>query len=91
MHVIEIDAKQFFELIIYEIRLNFDTPLALKWLKMVSNLHLFCKCFELFAISVNQIDIRKFFEHLILKIGLNFDPSLPLKWLKMAQNRNFFI
>ena len=32
MHFIEIDAKQFFGLIIYEIRLNFDTPLALKWL-----------------------------------------------------------
>ena len=32
MHVNEIDAKQFFGLIIYEIRLNFDTPLALKWL-----------------------------------------------------------
>ena len=37
MHVIEIDAKQFFELIIYEIRLNFDPPLALKWLKMAQN------------------------------------------------------
>ena len=32
MHVIEIDTKQYIELIIYEIRLNFDTPLALKWL-----------------------------------------------------------
>ena len=37
MHVIEIDAKQFFELIIYVIRLNFDTPLALKWPKMDQN------------------------------------------------------
>ena len=36
MHVIEIDAKQFFELVIYEIRLNFDTPLALKWLLMAT-------------------------------------------------------
>ena len=36
MHVIEIDAKQFFGLIIYEIRLNFDTPLALKWLLMAT-------------------------------------------------------
>ena len=36
MHVIEIDAKQFFELVIYEIRPNFDTPLALKWLLMTT-------------------------------------------------------
>ena len=36
MHVIDIDAKQFFELIIYEIRLNFDTPLPLKWLLMAT-------------------------------------------------------
>ena len=37
MHVIETDAKQFFGLIIYEIRLNFDKPLALKWLKIAQN------------------------------------------------------
>ena len=36
MHVIEIEAKQFFELIIYEIWLNFDTSLALKWLLMAN-------------------------------------------------------
>ena len=36
MHVIEIDAKHFFELIIYEIWLNFDTSLALKWLLMAT-------------------------------------------------------
>ena len=36
MHVIEIDIKQIFKLIIYEIRLNFDTPLALKWLLMAN-------------------------------------------------------
>ena len=32
-----IDTKQYFELIIYEIRFNFDTPLALKWLKTAQN------------------------------------------------------
>ena len=37
MHVIDLDTKQFFELIIYEIRLNFDKPLALKWLKIAQN------------------------------------------------------
>ena len=31
MHVIEIDTKQYFELILYEIRQKFDSPLALKW------------------------------------------------------------
>ena len=36
MHVIEIERKQYFELTIYEIRLDFDTPLALKWLKMTT-------------------------------------------------------
>ena len=36
MHVIKIDKKQNFELDIYEIRLNFDTPLALKWLLMAT-------------------------------------------------------
>ena len=68
MHVIEIERKQYFELTIYEIRLDFDTPLALKWLKMAQNgiqFITFCKYFELLAISVNQIDIINFFEHLI--------------------------
>ena len=36
MHVIEIERKQYFELTIYEIRLDFDTPLALKWLLMAN-------------------------------------------------------
>ena len=36
MHVIKIDKKQNFELDIYEIRLNFDTPLAIKWLLMAT-------------------------------------------------------
>ena len=61
MHVIEIDAKQIFELIIYEIRLNFDTPLALKWLKMASNLHHFFKYFKLFANFCQSNRHKKFF------------------------------
>ena len=47
MHVIEIDAKQFFGLIIYEIRLNFDTSLALKWLKIAQNGVQFIPCLQI--------------------------------------------
>ena len=47
MRVIEIDTKQYFELIIYVIRLNFDTPLALKWLKIAQNGVQFIPCLQI--------------------------------------------